>query len=241
MIKNADLLSYYEYSKDVLTSLIFISPLLILYEMLAYFIFNNANFVIRNSADVYIRNFFEFIGFSSNILLLFVIIIVILLYVLLNQNKYKNYTFNYKYYICMYFEGIILGGILLLFLNGYKFIHIYSFEYYESYYMYFYYCLGAGIWEELLFRLIIFNFSVYIISFFFNIKIAQISSVIISSILFSAIHYIGVYSDVFTMSTFIIRFVGGVFLCLIYIKRGIGISCMSHYSYDVMLLTIPFI
>ena len=66
-------------------------------------------------------------------------------------------------------------------------------------------------------------------------------SIFITSIMFSTFHYIGSMADYFTINTFIIRFVGGVFLCLIYIKRGLGITSMTHYSYDVLLLTLPII
>tara|TARA_B100000029_G_scaffold479935_1_gene527470 strand:+ start:322 stop:747 length:426 start_codon:yes stop_codon:yes gene_type:complete len=141
----------------------------------------------------------------------------------------------------MYIEGIILGFFLLIILNGYNSLYLFSFNYYDNYYIYFYYCLGAGIWEEILFRFIIFTFIYYLFKKITTINISAFISISISSILFSLIHYIGPYADIFSVYTFIIRFVGGVVLCLIYIKRGLGISCMTHYSYDVLLLTLPLI
>ena len=51
--------------------------------------------------------------------------------------------------------------------------------------------------------------------------------------LFSIFHYYGNLADLFQFNTFIIRFVAGIILCLIYIKRGIGITCFTHLSYDV--------
>ena len=47
--------------------------------------------------------------------------------------------------------------------------------------------------------------------------------------------------DLFTINSFIIRFVAGMILCLIYINRGLGITCMTHYFYDVLLISIPII
>ena len=68
-----------------------------------------------------------------------------------------------------------------------------------------------------------------------------IFSIIISSILFSSFHYIGSMGDVFQLNTFIIRFIGGIFLGLIYFYRGLGISVITHFIYDFALITAPFI
>ena len=141
----------------------------------------------------------------------------------------------------MYVEGIILGVILSYILNSYYSMNYLHTFVYDDIFILFYMCLGAGIWEEILFRFIIFTFIYYLFKKITTINISAFISISISSILFSLIHYIGPYADIFSVYTFIIRFVGGVVLCLIYIKRGLGISCMTHYSYDVLLLTLPLI
>ena len=66
-------------------------------------------------------------------------------------------------------------------------------------------------------------------------------SLIISSLFFSMFHYYGNLAEIFAINTFIIRFVAGAILCLIYIKRGLGIACFTHLSYDVMLFSIPLL
>ena len=65
-------------------------------------------------------------------------------------------------------------------------------------------------------------------------------SIIASSVLFSMFHYIGSMGDVFSLYTFFYRFVGGIYLSILYYYRGIGISMMSHFVYDFILVTVPF-
>mgnify|MGYP001973794816 FL=1 len=65
--------------------------------------------------------------------------------------------------------------------------------------------------------------------------------IIISSVVFSLFHYIGSFSDSFTIYSFIIRSFGGVYLSLIYYYRGLGITMFSHFIYDFLLVSYPLI
>ena len=47
--------------------------------------------------------------------------------------------------------------------------------------------------------------------------------------------------DIFQLNTFIIRFIGGFVLGVIYFYRGFGISVMTHISYDFILVSLPLI
>ena len=105
----------------------------------------------------------------------------------------------------------------------------------------FYSCLGAGIWEEVLFRFIFLNLFILTTSKFLNKYSSLIMSIFISSILFSLFHYIGSLGDVFILYTFIIRLFGGIYLSIVYLYRGLGISMISHIIYDFILVTIPVI
>tara|TARA_B100000131_G_C17835335_1_gene499541 strand:- start:157 stop:477 length:321 start_codon:yes stop_codon:yes gene_type:complete len=103
----------------------------------------------------------------------------------------------------------------------------------------FYSCLGAGIWEEILFRYLLLTILIAFLNRVTNKYTSIIISIIISSLIFSMFHYIGSSGDVFTIYTFIVRFVGGIYLSIIYLYRGLGISMISHIVYDFVLVTIP--
>ena len=63
MTKNKIPNTYYLYTKQSLTNIIFLFPLFIIYEIISYFKFNHSNILIRNSADSIIRDIYKyFIG-----------------------------------------------------------------------------------------------------------------------------------------------------------------------------------
>ena len=234
---------YVDYTKSIITSILFISPFLFIYEFIAFFKFLNLPYQIRNTADIIIR---DFIGlFTNNVMFLYSITIAII-FILIFISKFseiKNYNFNYKYISFMYLEGLFWGLLLILFLNGFTYFNTsYQGTVVDDYLLSFYFCVGAGIWEELLFRFICINFIFFILKYFrFSISISIVVSFIISSIFFSLFHYIGSMGDIFTIYSFIYRFLGGIYLSILYYYRGIGISMMTHFVYDFLLITLPIL
>ena len=233
---------YINYSKNILSSLLFIFPLLLLYEFIAFFKFSNSDIIIRNTADTIFRDFIKL--FTENVFLVqsIVILLFLIFYYIYNKNNSYKHEFNIKYISFMYIEGFFYGLLLLFFLNGLNVFQRLDVFQYNDYIISFYLCLGAGIWEEILFRLIIFNLFIYLTSFVFkNGCISLLLSIFISSVIFSLFHYIGSFSDTFTMYSFIIRFAGGVYLAVIYYYRGLGIAMFSHFIYDFLIVSYPLI
>ena len=233
-------MKYFYYTKNNIVSLFFIFPFFLMYEMLSLILFDQSNFTIRNSADIILRDILSIITdntfFTYNSLLL----IGISFYLIINYNKTDD-KFNLFFMLLMFFEGIVFGIILVFLLNGFDFLN-FNYDYYLSDYNFmFYSCLGAGIWEEVLFRFIFLNLFILTTSKFLNKYSSLIMSVFISSLLFSLFHYIGSLGDVFILYTFIIRLFGGIYLSIVYLYRGLGISMISHIIYDFILVTIPVI
>lgn len=96
--------------------------------------------------------------------------------------------------------------------------------------------VGAGIYEELLFRLIAINVLSLILMDAFEMKAAAAVPVIIisSAILFSLYHYLG--PEPFNFSTFGFRTAMGIFLAGIYFYRGFGIAVGAHTVYDLIVV-----
>jgi hypothetical protein len=103
--------------------------------------------------------------------------------------------------------------------------------------------IGAGIYEELIFRLILIGLSMFFFETVLGIRHikAVIISVIISSVLFSLHHHFvflnGQFTrtaDIFTMARFTFRTIAGVFFAIIFAVRGFGIAAGTHAFYDII-------
>ena len=99
--------------------------------------------------------------------------------------------------------------------------------------------LGAGVYEEFLFRVVLITLFALIFTKVVGLK--RITSlgfaVIISSLIFSGFHYVGIFGEPFLMQTFVFRFIGGLILSILYVVRGFGITAYTHSFYDLLIVT----
>ena len=97
--------------------------------------------------------------------------------------------------------------------------------------------LGAGIYEELLFRVILVSGLAWLArrAFGWRTTTAGLFAVGTGALIFSAFHYIGPYGDRFELGSFTFRAIAGVLLSSLYLLRGFGITAWTHALYDVFL------
>ena len=98
--------------------------------------------------------------------------------------------------------------------------------------------LGAGIYEELLFRVVLVTALAWLAggAFGWRPTIAGLWAVLVGATVFSAVHYVGPYGDRLTVYSFVFRMIAGVFFSALYLLRGFGITAWTHALYDVFLL-----
>ena len=98
--------------------------------------------------------------------------------------------------------------------------------------------IGAGIYEEFLFRVLLIAGLTRILGFIFLWKqlARKIVALIISGGIFSAFHFMGEYGDFFSMELFLLRFFAGIILGGLYLFRGFGITAYTHSIYDLIVL-----
>ena len=94
--------------------------------------------------------------------------------------------------------------------------------------------LGAGIYEELLFRLILFAGLVW---FFVKAElptgVAIGISALISALVFAAAHHFGPQGEPFLPFVFFFRLIAGVYFAMVLRFRGFGVAVGTHAFYDV--------
>jgi hypothetical protein len=92
--------------------------------------------------------------------------------------------------------------------------------------------LGAGVHEELVFRL---GLLCGLVALFQQTKIGIVLAIVISSVVFSLAHHVGIYGEPFTMHAFVYRcFAGGAF-ALIFWFRSLAHVVYAHVFYDVLV------
>jgi hypothetical protein len=95
--------------------------------------------------------------------------------------------------------------------------------------------LGAGIYEELLFRLILLGLTILALRALGMPKWPRLFlAVVTTSLLFSAAHYVG-GREAISWFSFVFRFLAGVFFSLLFLYRGFGIAAGAHAGYDILV------
>src|SRR6266566_4558459 len=100
--------------------------------------------------------------------------------------------------------------------------------------------LGAGIYEELLFRVVLVGALATACRALFGWRpiTAGLAATLGGAAIFSAFHYIGPYGDRLQLYSFLFRMIAGVFFSALYLVRGFGITAWTHALYDVSLLLL---
>jgi membrane protease YdiL (CAAX protease family) len=96
---------------------------------------------------------------------------------------------------------------------------------------------GAGFHEELVFRVGLFGGGAFALQRLSKMSAANAAwiAAIASSLLFSAIHYVGELGDDFTLTSFTFRALAGLYLAAVYRFRGFAVAVYTHAIYDVIV------
>lgn len=104
--------------------------------------------------------------------------------------------------------------------------------------------LGAGFYEELAFRVVLYGAGASLLVFLFNVGKAsgklftRIAWAIVCACIFSGWHYIGELGEAFDLTTFVFRSVCGLVFTVIYQLRGFAPAVWTHALYDLWVLAL---
>ncbi len=99
--------------------------------------------------------------------------------------------------------------------------------------------VGAGVYEELIFRLIGFALLHALLVDLLRLKpgAALVITLLVTSVTFAGYHHWG-GGEPFTWTALAFRSAAGAWLGLIFAARGFGIAAGAHAAYDVLLVTL---
>jgi hypothetical protein len=233
--------TYFNSTHNLLYSYILAIPLLLLYEVLILISQPDSAYVVRISVDVWFKSLFNLFGLNA---LSFTLILAALFGIwILYRERAQLKEIRWKYFPILLAEASVLAVIisfisqtmvgLILGMDAQGDPN--SFNYIQKLAL----SLGAGLYEELFFRVILVSLLVYLFKFIFTKKWAvNASAILLAAALFSAIHYVGSYGDAFTLGSFLYRFIFGLFLNGVYLSRGFGVAAWTHAIYDVLVISI---
>lgn len=99
-------------------------------------------------------------------------------------------------------------------------------------------CLGAGIYEELVFRLILLTTLTLFVRDLLQCPkgFTTLLVVLVSAIAFSGYHYLG--PEPFRFRTFAFRTLAGIYFGVLFLTRGFGVTAATHAAYDILVLLV---
>ncbi len=100
--------------------------------------------------------------------------------------------------------------------------------------------LGAGVYEELVFRLLLISGLTWLLAEFVRLRgnMALGLAVGVASIVFSRCHFSPIGSDAFAWGSFCFRLTAGVYLSAVFLGRGPGVSGGCHVAYNILLVLL---
>jgi hypothetical protein len=235
---------YWQTSRTHRYSLLFALPLLVLYETLAALLSDPRGGGVRNGADVLLKSFFIMIAGSFGPALMGLLLIGLSLWLIRRDTRSAHMPFRRWTFAGMAVEslllamvfGVVVGAVTAEVLSPFAVQRgLMANAGWPTQLMV---SLGAGLYEELLFRVIVVGALAFVARRFlrWSPMAAGIAAAATGALLFSAFHYIGPYGDTFSADTFVFRAVGGLAFSGLFLWRGFGITAWTHALYDLMFL-----
>lgn len=231
--------SYAADTRDLLYSYLICLPLLLAYEVLILISQPDTQQFVRISVDMWFKSVFAFFGLGTISMTLLIAALCGAVIVFYKRDHLRYLKKRYFAYMILesglyaILTASAIGAFLGTFLNLAADGSLYGIGKLQWIAL----SLGAGLYEELFFRVILVGLLLYLFRFLFAKKThASIAAVFLAAILFSVIHYIGDFSDTFTISSFLFRFLFGLALNLIYVTRGFGVAAWTHAIYDLLIV-----
>lgn len=242
--------SYLQATRQPWSCVLFVLPLLILYEVGLNLISIPHPDLLRNGADTWLRGALASLGLSQPLWAPALLLGVLLLWCLIRPAAARHDAVTI--WTGMVVESVVFALVLYGFSRGLGFLldhwgirlaladgwlltvspeaaadpalaRILSF-------------LGAGIYEETLFRLLLLSALGWLFTLAdFPPAWAWWMAALCSALFFAAAHHLGPNGEAFHSIVFSFRVLAGLYFALLYCWRGFGIAVGAHTGYDVLV------
>ena len=238
--------SYWSASRAPRYTLVFALPLLVFYEVLAAML-SYASGGVRNGADVLIKSAFMAVAGPYGPALFGATVVGVSVWLIRRDMLAHGRKLERRVFGLMLLESVVLallfgtvvGAITARVLSPFALFQggpIESLGWWTKLMI----SLGAGIYEELLFRVILVSAIAVAAKRIMGLRPlpAGVVATVVGAFIFSAFHYIGPYGDPLELGSFTYRMIGGLVFSAMYLLRGFGVTAWTHALYDVFLLAL---
>ena len=225
----------------------FALPLLVAYESLAFVLARLDVAGVRNGADVLLKSLFLSLGGRTG-LAVFGAVLIGGGAVLVRRDVKRSGRIQLKFFWFMLGESVLyalvfgaiaatLTGLLLPFMTVDSAAALAEALAGFSLPVQLMISLGAGIYEELVFRVLLVSGLTLLATRLFRWHGTKVGvfAVVTAALIFAAFHYVGPYGDPLALGSFTFRTVAGLLFSGLYVLRGFGITAWTHALYDVFL------
>ncbi len=222
--------TYWSMSRTPLTSLVFTLPLVLAYEGGVLLLGRGSP---RNGADVWLRTLLDQLGFGQYFLLPVLTVVGLLVWHYVEHDRWK---FSIGVLAAMAGECVLWAAALVGIARLQSQFWPLAVGTGEGFFARLIAYCGAGLYEEVLFRLLLLPAIAWLlVQFGTSSVVATVWAVVVSSVLFSLAHYVGPLGDAFDPYSFTFRFLAGGFFAILFSVRGFGIAAGSHAAYDMLV------
>jgi hypothetical protein len=227
---------YYSESRSLPLSVVSILPLIVVYHVGIV----ARGYAVRNLAEVWLQGPLGLLGLhAAQVLNLAVIIALGVVLVRGNRSGLPNLLIAVVmvaeaafYALLLHRSGVVLANAVYDGARDVFFaIHLQSPADLAL-------ALGAGVYEELLFRLLMVGGGSLLLQkvFLWSTGRSVAVSLVVSSLLFSAVHHLGPLGEPFDAYVFTYRAVCGLLLGVVYLSRGFGVAVWTHSLYNALVI-----
>jgi membrane protease YdiL (CAAX protease family) len=236
--------SYWVVTRRPFPSLLFVAPLVLVYEVGVFWLGNSGTGGFRTGADSWMRQALATVGLTDPWFLPLLLGLILMGWQVVRSHDWR---FSPAILAGMIVESLLWAAALV----GISRLIDLGFSYLESprapvlaadrvplnpsiatlvgY-------LGAGVYEETLFRLVLVPALFGLLRLMLMPRVLASSwAVTASALLFALAHHAGNAAEPFTWFVFIFRWMAGVFFAWIFVVRGFGIAVGSHAAYDILV------
>lgn len=231
--------NYWRNTRNTALSFLFVAPLWLLYELLAFQLNRGLWGDLRTGTDFLIKESLH----AAKLPTFFAIaapLAALSVYLISKKRKLKQLKLRPLYFVYMFLEsllyaaflGLIIGGITDLFLILQKVT--FNKNMVDTLVM----SLGSGVYEEFIFRFLLVS---GILLVFDKMGIENryakyATAIVLSAVVFSLFHYLNYFGESFQTGSFLFRFFAGVMFAVLFLFRGLGITTYTHSLYNIFLM-----